>query len=103
MEVPGSAFNSHILLGRQYVEGATSGRKRSNKIVFKDQKFLKRIVSKKVVDKAVIIQDALFICYKQSPDNVRSVAFSQRAKSPRSIEDETLNDWYIFNNLIDYM
>ncbi|PRD23848.1 UNVERIFIED_CONTAM: hypothetical protein NCL1_45296 [Trichonephila clavipes] len=39
------------------------------------------------------LQDALFICYKQSPDNARSVAFSQRANSPRLIEDKTLNDY----------
>ncbi|GFU82930.1 transposable element Tcb1 transposase [Trichonephila clavipes] len=38
------------------------------------------------------LQDALFICYKQSPENVHSVAFSQRSSSLRLIEDETLND-----------
>ncbi|GFU27588.1 uncharacterized protein TNCV_283061 [Trichonephila clavipes] len=48
------------------------------------------------------LQDALFICYKQSPDNARSVAFSQRPNSPRLIEDETFNDSDIINNLIDY-
>ncbi|GFX14178.1 uncharacterized protein TNCV_1766721 [Trichonephila clavipes] len=47
------------------------------------------------------VQDALFICYKQSPDNARSVASSQRANSPRLIEDETLNDSGIISNLID--
>ncbi|GFU57569.1 hypothetical protein TNCV_3637291 [Trichonephila clavipes] len=49
------------------------------------------------------LQDALFIRYKQSPDNTRSVVFSQRANSPRLIEDETLNDCGIINNLIDYV
>ncbi|GFW85135.1 uncharacterized protein TNCV_3248751 [Trichonephila clavipes] len=42
-----------------------------------------------------------FICYKESPNNARSVAFSQRACSPRLIDDETLNDCGIMNNLID--
>ncbi|GFX32848.1 hypothetical protein TNCV_889841 [Trichonephila clavipes] len=46
-------------------------------------------------------QDALFFCYKQSPDNARSVAFSQRSNNPRLIEDETLNDRDIINNLTD--
>ncbi|GFU46989.1 hypothetical protein TNCV_813621 [Trichonephila clavipes] len=49
------------------------------------------------------LQIAVFICYKQSPDNARSVAFSQRANSLRLIEDETLNDSGIINNLIDYV
>ncbi|GFX74625.1 uncharacterized protein TNCV_1158411 [Trichonephila clavipes] len=44
----------------------------------------------------------MFICYKQSPDNAYSVAFSQRSSSPRLIEDETFNDIDIINNLIDY-
>ncbi|GFV65101.1 uncharacterized protein TNCV_2304081 [Trichonephila clavipes] len=48
------------------------------------------------------LQDALFICYKQSPDNAHSVAFSQRSSSTRLIEDETFNDSDIINNLIDY-
>ncbi|GFU70166.1 uncharacterized protein TNCV_5057601 [Trichonephila clavipes] len=48
------------------------------------------------------LQDALFICYKQSPDNAHSVTFSQRSSSPRLIEDETFNDSDIMNNLIDY-
>ncbi|GFS72753.1 uncharacterized protein TNCV_1421351 [Trichonephila clavipes] len=48
------------------------------------------------------LQDALFICYKQSPDNAHSVAFSQRSSSPRLIEVETFNDSEIINNLIDY-
>ncbi|GFV51825.1 uncharacterized protein TNCV_1321811 [Trichonephila clavipes] len=48
------------------------------------------------------LQDALFICYKQSPDNAHSVAFSQRSSSPHLIEDETFNDSGVMNNLIDY-
>ncbi|GFW45639.1 uncharacterized protein TNCV_3245771 [Trichonephila clavipes] len=48
------------------------------------------------------IQDALFICYKQSSDNARSVALSQRSCSPRLIEEETFNDSDTINNLIDY-
>ncbi|GFT17930.1 uncharacterized protein TNCV_4910891 [Trichonephila clavipes] len=48
------------------------------------------------------LQDALFTCYKQSPDNVHSVAFSQHFSNPRLIEDETFNDSNIINNLIDY-
>ncbi|GFV28755.1 uncharacterized protein TNCV_3987051 [Trichonephila clavipes] len=48
------------------------------------------------------LQNAIFICNKQSPDNARSAAFPQRASSPRLIEDETFNDRDIFNNLIDY-
>ncbi|PRD18953.1 UNVERIFIED_CONTAM: hypothetical protein NCL1_58925 [Trichonephila clavipes] len=48
------------------------------------------------------LQDALFICYKQSPDNAHSVAFFQRSCSPRLIEDETFNDSDNMNNLIDY-
>ncbi|GFX50859.1 uncharacterized protein TNCV_2732131 [Trichonephila clavipes] len=46
--------------------------------------------------------DALFICYKQSPGNAHSVAFSQRSSSPCLFEDETFNDSNIMNNLIDY-
>ncbi|GFV40887.1 hypothetical protein TNCV_1637711 [Trichonephila clavipes] len=38
----------------------------------------------------------------ESPDNVRSVAFSQLAHSPRLIEDEIFNDRDIMNNMIDY-
>ncbi|GFW33496.1 uncharacterized protein TNCV_2210311 [Trichonephila clavipes] len=49
------------------------------------------------------LQDAHFFCYKQSPYNARSVAFSQSANSPRMIEDETLNNRGIINNLIDYV
>ncbi|GFX00203.1 hypothetical protein TNCV_296921 [Trichonephila clavipes] len=45
------------------------------------------------------LQDALFICYKQSPDNALSVAFSQCSCSARLIEDETFNDSDIINNL----
>ncbi|GFY30160.1 thromboxane-A synthase [Trichonephila clavipes] len=48
------------------------------------------------------LQDALFICYKQSPDNTHSVSFSQRSISTRLIDDETFNDSNIINNLIDY-
>ncbi|GFT84998.1 hypothetical protein TNCV_2507921 [Trichonephila clavipes] len=48
------------------------------------------------------LQDALFICYKQSPDNAHLVAFSQHSSSSRLIEDETFNDSGIMNNLIDY-
>ncbi|GFY34595.1 uncharacterized protein TNCV_1372861 [Trichonephila clavipes] len=48
------------------------------------------------------LQDALFICYKQSPNNAHSVAFSQRSSNPRLIEDGTFNDSDIINNLIDY-
>ncbi|GFY08119.1 uncharacterized protein TNCV_1355331 [Trichonephila clavipes] len=47
-------------------------------------------------------QDALFISYKQSPDNARSVAFSQRNNNPFLIENETFNNSDIINNLIDY-
>ncbi|GFU38426.1 hypothetical protein TNCV_2433861 [Trichonephila clavipes] len=36
-----------------------------------------------------------------SPNNERSVAFSQRSSSPRLIEDETFNDSDTINNLID--
>ncbi|GFX60186.1 uncharacterized protein TNCV_4533461 [Trichonephila clavipes] len=50
----------------------------------------------------LILQDALFICYKQSPDKAHSVGFSQRSSSPRWIEDETFNDSDIINNLTDY-
>ncbi|GFX53340.1 DUF4817 domain-containing protein, partial [Trichonephila clavipes] len=48
------------------------------------------------------LQDALFICYKQSPDNAHLNVFSQHSGSPRLIEDETLNDSDIINNLMDY-
>ncbi|GFS57879.1 uncharacterized protein TNCV_2909621 [Trichonephila clavipes] len=48
------------------------------------------------------LQDALFICYKQTPDNAHSVAFTQCSSSPRLIEDETFIDSDIINNLIDY-
>ncbi|GFU51082.1 uncharacterized protein TNCV_1934811 [Trichonephila clavipes] len=48
------------------------------------------------------LQDALFICSKQSPYKAGSVAFSQSANSPCLIEDETFNDSDIINNLIDY-
>ncbi|GFW74929.1 uncharacterized protein TNCV_2677971 [Trichonephila clavipes] len=48
------------------------------------------------------LQDALSICYKQSSDTSRSVAFFQRANSSCLIEDKTFNDSDIINNLIDY-
>ncbi|GFV53322.1 uncharacterized protein TNCV_33591 [Trichonephila clavipes] len=41
------------------------------------------------------LQDALLICYKQSPTH--SIAFSQSVNSPRLIEDSD-----IINNLTDY-
>ncbi|GFX82557.1 uncharacterized protein TNCV_2167051 [Trichonephila clavipes] len=49
-----------------------------------------------------IHQGALFICYKQSPEISRSVAFSQRANSQRLIEDDALNNCGIINNLKNY-
>ncbi|GFT79110.1 uncharacterized protein TNCV_3094651 [Trichonephila clavipes] len=48
------------------------------------------------------LQDALFICYKQSSDSTHSVAFSQHSSNQRLIEDKTFNDNDIINNLIDY-
>ncbi|GFY18640.1 uncharacterized protein TNCV_2398651 [Trichonephila clavipes] len=48
------------------------------------------------------LQDDLFICYKQSPDNARSVAFYQRANGASFIKDETFNGSDIINNLIGY-
>ncbi|GFV72460.1 uncharacterized protein TNCV_546501 [Trichonephila clavipes] len=45
---------------------------------------------------------ALFNCYKQSPDNAHSVAFSQLSSSLPLIEDETFNDSDIINNLIGF-
>ncbi|GFX97857.1 uncharacterized protein TNCV_4905081 [Trichonephila clavipes] len=48
------------------------------------------------------LQDALFIGYKQSPDNVRTFSLSQRANRPRLIEEKTFNDNDIINSLIDY-
>ncbi|GFW61458.1 uncharacterized protein TNCV_347061 [Trichonephila clavipes] len=45
---------------------------------------------------------ALFVGYKQSLDNARSIAFSQRTSSTCLIEDETFNDSDLINNLIDY-
>ncbi|GFX87695.1 hypothetical protein TNCV_2465881 [Trichonephila clavipes] len=44
------------------------------------------------------LPDALFVCYKQSPDNPCSVASSQRASSPRWIEDDTFNGRDIINH-----
>ncbi|GFV73133.1 uncharacterized protein TNCV_3665501 [Trichonephila clavipes] len=49
-----------------------------------------------------VLQDALFICYKKSPDNDHSVAFYQRCSSPYLIEDETFNDRDFINNLTDF-
>ncbi|GFW64281.1 uncharacterized protein TNCV_2415311 [Trichonephila clavipes] len=46
------------------------------------------------------LQDTVFICYKQSPHNARSIVFTQLASSTRLIEDETVNDSDIINNLI---
>ncbi|GFV51561.1 hypothetical protein TNCV_4370851 [Trichonephila clavipes] len=46
------------------------------------------------------LQDTLFICYKQSPGNTPSVAFSQRSSSRCLIKAETFSD--IINNLRDY-
>ncbi|GFV07856.1 uncharacterized protein TNCV_306041 [Trichonephila clavipes] len=48
-----------------------------------------------------ILQDALFIGYKQSPNNARSIASSQRTSSTHLIEDETFNGNHTINNLID--
>ncbi|GFU28655.1 hypothetical protein TNCV_468501 [Trichonephila clavipes] len=42
------------------------------------------------------------VACRQSPDNTRSVDFSQRANSLRLIEDETFNDSDIINNLLGY-
>ncbi|GFT46494.1 uncharacterized protein TNCV_3183781 [Trichonephila clavipes] len=44
----------------------------------------------------------MFIGYKHSLDNARSVAFLQRNISTHLIEDKTFNDSGIINNLIDY-
>ncbi|GFU64882.1 uncharacterized protein TNCV_785331 [Trichonephila clavipes] len=49
------------------------------------------------------LQDALFICYKQFPNNARLIVFPQRANSLRLLEYETLNDYGIINNLIEYI
>ncbi|GFX42773.1 uncharacterized protein TNCV_2197301 [Trichonephila clavipes] len=48
------------------------------------------------------LQDALFIGYKQSLNNARSIVFSQRTSSTHLIEDETFSDSDIINNFIDY-
>ncbi|GFT52952.1 hypothetical protein TNCV_1460521 [Trichonephila clavipes] len=48
------------------------------------------------------LPDALFIGYKHSLDNVRSVVFSQSTSSTHLIEDEIFNDRDIMNNLVDY-
>ncbi|GFX24481.1 uncharacterized protein TNCV_992961 [Trichonephila clavipes] len=47
-------------------------------------------------------QDALFIYYKHSLDNARSIAFSQRSIGTHLIEDETVNESDTTNNLIVY-
>ncbi|GFV79606.1 hypothetical protein TNCV_1724311 [Trichonephila clavipes] len=44
----------------------------------------------------------MFICYKQSLDNARSIALYQRTGSTHLIEDETFNDIDIISNFIDY-
>ncbi|GFU88123.1 hypothetical protein TNCV_1336921 [Trichonephila clavipes] len=54
------------------------------------------------ISRSEILQDALFICYKQSPDNEHSVAFYRRSSSLHLIEDETFDDSDIINNLINY-
>ncbi|GFU86441.1 uncharacterized protein TNCV_1417931 [Trichonephila clavipes] len=48
------------------------------------------------------LQDTLFFGYKQSPDNAGEIAFSQCVSCTRLIEDETVNDKDIINNLINY-
>ncbi|GFT33092.1 uncharacterized protein TNCV_1264581, partial [Trichonephila clavipes] len=48
------------------------------------------------------LQDVLFNSYKQSTDNARSFAFSQRTDSPRLIKNETFNGRDVINNLMDY-
>ncbi|GFX98506.1 hypothetical protein TNCV_4002751 [Trichonephila clavipes] len=49
------------------------------------------------------LQDAQLIGYKKSPDSgARFIAFSQSTSSRHLLEDETFNDSYIINNLIDY-
>ncbi|GFU34767.1 hypothetical protein TNCV_2319731 [Trichonephila clavipes] len=45
----------------------------------------------------------MFICYEQSLDNARSIAYSQRTGSTHLIEDETFNDSDIINNSRDYI
>ncbi|GFV71691.1 uncharacterized protein TNCV_3534791 [Trichonephila clavipes] len=52
--------------------------------------------------KYILSVDAKFTCYKQSPDNARSVAFCQRAIRPTLIEDEIFNESDIISNLIGY-
>ncbi|GFW93975.1 hypothetical protein TNCV_4812931 [Trichonephila clavipes] len=47
-------------------------------------------------------KDALFVGYKQSIDNARTIAFSQSTSSTHLIGEETFNDNDIINNLIDY-
>ncbi|GFV66547.1 hypothetical protein TNCV_3894401 [Trichonephila clavipes] len=44
----------------------------------------------------------MFIGYKHSRDNARSIAFSQRNSVTHLIEDETFNGNGIITNLIDY-
>ncbi|GFW09778.1 uncharacterized protein TNCV_868401 [Trichonephila clavipes] len=48
------------------------------------------------------LQDFLLTGYKQSFDNARSIAFFERTSSTHLIEDETVNDSGIINNLVDY-
>ncbi|GFW57964.1 hypothetical protein TNCV_1419111 [Trichonephila clavipes] len=47
-------------------------------------------------------QDVLFIGYKQSLDNPRSIAFSQRTSNTHLIKDETFNDSNTVNDLKGY-
>ncbi|GFV53164.1 hypothetical protein TNCV_3705351 [Trichonephila clavipes] len=47
-------------------------------------------------------KDDLFISYKLSVDNARSIDLSRRSSSTYLIEDETFNNSDIINNFIDY-
>ncbi|GFU69529.1 uncharacterized protein TNCV_1350891 [Trichonephila clavipes] len=49
-----------------------------------------------------MLENALFVGYKQSHDNARSIDLSLPTNSTHMIEDETFNDSDIINNLIDY-
>ncbi|GFV30580.1 uncharacterized protein TNCV_42051 [Trichonephila clavipes] len=55
-----------------------------------------------VTENQLFYHTTISICYKQSPDNLRLVAFSQRANNWRLFEDETFKDSNIINNLIGY-
>ncbi|GFS74318.1 uncharacterized protein TNCV_3280061 [Trichonephila clavipes] len=50
----------------------------------------------------IILPGVLFIGYKHSLNNARSIAFYQRTSSTHLLEDETSNGSDIINNLIDY-